>query len=236
MMAGSSRWQSAVIGGNGAWRARMRTMNLKSNRTCLYRRSDRGPVLNFTLPHNTISPCLTSKHNFTLPHKQTWFHLASQSNTISPCLTNKHNFTLPHNTISPCLTSKHNFTLPHKQTWFHLASQSNTISPCLTSKHNFTLPHNTISPCLTSKHNFTLPHKQTHAPCLSSKHNITLSNKQTQFHFITTNLIKQSVPPEQADNARRKLLLLVSSVYHRKGKLWQFKSLSLSCKQCYLVS
>ena len=46
MMAGSSRWQSAVIGGNGAWRARMRTMNPKSNRTCLYRRSDRGPVLN----------------------------------------------------------------------------------------------------------------------------------------------------------------------------------------------
>ena len=45
MMAGSSRWQSAVIGGNGAWRARMRTMNHKSNRTCLYRRSDRGPVL-----------------------------------------------------------------------------------------------------------------------------------------------------------------------------------------------
>ena len=45
MMAGSSRWQSAVIGGNGAWRARMRTMNPKSNRTCLYRRSDRGPVL-----------------------------------------------------------------------------------------------------------------------------------------------------------------------------------------------
>ena len=48
MMAGSSRWQSAVIGGNGAWRTRMRTMNLKSNRTCLYRRSDRGPVLGFT--------------------------------------------------------------------------------------------------------------------------------------------------------------------------------------------
>ena len=45
MMAGSTRWQSAVIGGNGAWRARMRTMNPKSNRTCLYRRSDRGPVL-----------------------------------------------------------------------------------------------------------------------------------------------------------------------------------------------
>ena len=45
MMTGSSRWQSAVIGGNGAWRARMRTMNPKSNRTCLYRRSDRGPVL-----------------------------------------------------------------------------------------------------------------------------------------------------------------------------------------------
>ena len=45
MMAGSSRWQSAVIGGNGAWRARMRTTNPKSNRTCLYRRSDRGPVL-----------------------------------------------------------------------------------------------------------------------------------------------------------------------------------------------
>ena len=45
MMAGSSRWQSAVIGGNGAWRSRMRTMNPKSNRTCLYRRSDRGPVL-----------------------------------------------------------------------------------------------------------------------------------------------------------------------------------------------
>ena len=45
MMAGSSRWQSAVIGGNGAWRGRMRTMNPKSNRTCLYRRSDRGPVL-----------------------------------------------------------------------------------------------------------------------------------------------------------------------------------------------
>ena len=45
MMAGSSRWQSAVIGDNGAWRARMRTMNPKSNRTCLYRRSDRGPVL-----------------------------------------------------------------------------------------------------------------------------------------------------------------------------------------------
>ena len=47
MMAGSSRWQSAVIGGNGAWRACMRTMNPKSNRTCLYRRSDRGPVLRF---------------------------------------------------------------------------------------------------------------------------------------------------------------------------------------------
>ena len=47
MMAGSSRWQSAVIGGNGAWRSRMRTMNPKSNRTCLYRRSDRGPVLWF---------------------------------------------------------------------------------------------------------------------------------------------------------------------------------------------
>ena len=45
MMAGSSRWQSAVVGGNGAWRSRMRTMNPKSNRTCLYRRSDRGPVL-----------------------------------------------------------------------------------------------------------------------------------------------------------------------------------------------
>ena len=41
MMAGSSRWQSAVIGGNGAWRARMRTMNPKSNRTCLYSRSRR---------------------------------------------------------------------------------------------------------------------------------------------------------------------------------------------------
>ena len=50
MMAGSTRWQSAVIGGNGAWRARMRTMNPKSNRTCLYRRSDRGPVLCSTGP------------------------------------------------------------------------------------------------------------------------------------------------------------------------------------------
>ena len=49
MMAGSSRWQSGVIGGNGAWRSRMRTMNPKSNRTCLYRRSDRGPVLGLHL-------------------------------------------------------------------------------------------------------------------------------------------------------------------------------------------
>ena len=51
MMAGSSRWQSAVIGGNGAWRSRMRTMNPKSNRTCLYRRSDRGPVLIVWIDH-----------------------------------------------------------------------------------------------------------------------------------------------------------------------------------------
>ena len=55
MMAGSSRWQSAVIGGNGAWRARMRTMNPKSNRTCLYRRSDRGPVLTLSLPGESVS-------------------------------------------------------------------------------------------------------------------------------------------------------------------------------------
>ena len=48
-MAGSSRWQSSVISGNGAWRARICTMNLKSNRTCLYRRSDRGQVLNLFL-------------------------------------------------------------------------------------------------------------------------------------------------------------------------------------------
>ena len=56
MMAGSSRWQSAVIGGNGAWRTRMRTMNLKSNRTCLYRRSDRGPVLNLEYAAPVWSP------------------------------------------------------------------------------------------------------------------------------------------------------------------------------------
>ena len=56
MMAGSSRWQSAVIGGNGAWRARMRTMNPKSNRTCLYRRSDRGPVLANELPTLQLGP------------------------------------------------------------------------------------------------------------------------------------------------------------------------------------
>ena len=54
MMAGSSRWQSAVIGGNGAWRSLMRTMNPKSNRTCLYRRSDRGPVLRFHKPNATV--------------------------------------------------------------------------------------------------------------------------------------------------------------------------------------
>ena len=58
MMAGSSRWQSAVIGGNGAWRSRMRTMNPKSNRTCLYRRSDRGPVLR---NHAAASRCATSR-------------------------------------------------------------------------------------------------------------------------------------------------------------------------------
>ena len=41
-----------IIGGNGAWRTRMRTMNLKSNRTCLYRRSDRGLVLAKFVAHN----------------------------------------------------------------------------------------------------------------------------------------------------------------------------------------
>ena len=53
-MGGRSRWQSAVVGSNGAWRARMRTMNLKSNRTFLYRRSDRGPVLRRV---DVLRPC-----------------------------------------------------------------------------------------------------------------------------------------------------------------------------------
>ena len=67
MMAGSSRWQSAVIGGNGAWRARMRTMNPKSNRTCLYCRSDRGPVLRKREHSHPLAPGSPQDHRIESP-------------------------------------------------------------------------------------------------------------------------------------------------------------------------
>ena len=143
MMAGSSRWQSAVIGGNGAWRARMRTMNPKSNRTCLYRRSDRGPVLTSL---GTWNGLLKSRHHLIsrdmqckfFPHKYLAQH--THANVIHPRYhTGQYIYFLENlilldkifTTPPPIMIVKSSFETSPKQprtTWHHNAAGTSQVA------------------------------------------------------------------------------------------------------------